>query len=168
MENREENRRRDEELDARIDGMLAGNPTGRSDGTAAEQVGREFARLTSEESPRMSNAARSEGLKALYAGAAKKRAQRQPNPLAFLLGFPKWVQLGAVAVVVVLIANGVSNAAADALPGSPLYPFKRFGEGGQLLLQNTNGQRAQLWMNLANTRLDEIQRLLASGARVDP
>lgn len=168
MENREENRARDEQLDERINRLVAGHPTEGPKGTRAEKVAQEFARLTSEESPRMSNAARTQGLVALRAGAGRKRAEKRPNPLAFLFGFPRWVQLGLVAVVVVLIANGVSSAAADALPGSLLYPFKRFGEGGQLLLQNTNGQRAQLWMNLANTRLDEIQRLLASGGRVDP
>src|SRR4029077_4404053 len=49
-----------------------------------------------------------------------------------------------------------------------LYPFKRFTEGGELLLQNTNADRARLWLDLANRRLDELQKLLAAHQTVDP
>src|SRR2546421_6509486 len=155
MRDPQENRARDEQLDKQIDGLLSGK-LDQTSPTPGEQVAREFARLTVQESPRMSNVARTQGLNAIRARAAQKHAGRRPNLFALLFGLPRLVQIGAVALVVISIANGVSNAAADALPGSILYPFKRFSEGGQLLLQNTNGQRAQLWMNLANTRLDEV------------
>jgi len=168
MENRKENRARDARLDMEIDRLLIGDRGAADGGAKLEQVAREFARLAAEESPRLSNTARSQGLNALRVGAANKRAQRQMNPFGFLSAAPRWAMLAAVALIVALIANGVSVAAADSLPGSWLYPFKRFGEDGQLLFQNSNGQRAQLWMNFANTRLDEVQRLLASGTRVDP
>ncbi len=168
MENRLENRERDERLEHHIDQLMANNRAPNSDATHAEQVAREFARLASEESPRLSNAARTQGIRALRTRAAQKRSQRRANPFVFLAVMPRWAQMLGVAFVVVLIANGITTVAADSLPGSLLYPFKRFGEGGQLLLQNTNGQRAQLWMNFANTRLDEVQRLLASGAHVYP
>lgn len=168
MESRQENRARDERLDERINQMLTGKGGVNETETTAEQMAREFARLAAEESPRLSNAARTQGLEGLRARAGQKRAARRPNPFAFLTAVPRWVQIGVVALVVVIFANGVSIAAADALPGSLLYPFKRISEGGQLLLQNSNGQRAQLWMNLANTRLDELQRLLNAGAHVDP
>lgn len=167
MEQRNENVARDERLDERIDQMLTGRHSLETP-TTAEQVAHEFARLATEESPRMSNAARAQGLGALRAQASRKRAAQCPNWFGFLNAVPRWAQVGAVALVVVLVANGVTIAAADALPGSPLYVFKRVSEGGQLLLQNSNGQRAQLWMNLANTRLDELQRLLNNGAQVDP
>src|SRR5581483_9218715 len=133
-----------------------------------EQVAGECARLASEESPRMSAAAQAQGLATLRARAAEKRGARRSNLFAFLAPVPRWAQIVAVAILVVLIANGVTAAAANSLPGSVLYPFKRFTEGGQLLLQNTNAQRAQLWMNFANTRLDEVQRLLKNGVHVDP
>lgn len=168
MEPREENRARDEHLDDRIEQMLSGKGGTQESQTAAEQMAREFARLAAEESPRMSNAARAQGLETLRARAAQKRAARRPNPFGFLGAAPRWAQIGAVALIVVILANGVSIAAADALPGSLLYPLKRITEDGQLLLQNSSGQRARLWMNLANTRLDELQRLLNSGASVDP
>lgn len=168
MAHREENRQRDDVLDLRISKLVAGGAGNEGNSTPAEQVAREWARLATEESPRMSSAATAAGLNALRQRAAGKRAARRPNPLAFFASVPRWAQIAAVAIVVVLIANGVSNAAANSLPGSALYPFKRFTEGGQLLLQNTNAQRAQLWMNFANTRLDEVQRLLNTGALVDP
>lgn len=168
MENREENRARDTRLDMEIDRLLMGDRGAANGGAKTNQVAREFSRLAAEESPRLSNAARVQGLNALRAEAAKKRARQRTSPFAFLTAVPRWAMLAAVALIVVLIANGVSAAAADSLPGSWLYPFKRFGEGGQLFLQNSSGQRAQLWMNLANTRLDEVQRLLAGGTQVDP
>jgi len=168
MENRKENRTRDARLDLEIDRWLRGEHDAPDGSAKPGQVAREFARLAAEESPRLSNVARSQGLNALRVGAANKRAQHRTNPFGFLSAVPRWSRLAAVALVVVLIANGVGVAAADSLPGSWLYSVKRFGEGGQLLLQNSNGQRAQLWMNFADTRLDEVQRLLAGGTRVDP
>jgi len=168
MENRQDNRFPDEQLDMQIDQWLSGKREPNAPASNVEQVARAFARLASEESPRLSPAARARGINLLRARAAQKRAERHPNPFAFLLAAPRWAQIGAVALLVVLIANGVSSVAADSLPGGLLYPFKRFGEGGQLLLQNTSGQRAQVWMNFANTRLDEVQRMIQNGARVDP
>ncbi len=168
MSNRNENRERDEWLDAQIDRLLSGNLDAVEYASGDEQVAHEFARLAAEESPRLSNAARTQGIQALRAAAAQKRAARRPNPFAWLFRAPRWALLSAVVLVVVIVANGVSSAAADALPGTFLYPFKRFGEGGQLFFQNTNAERARLWMNFANTRLDEVQRLLAGGERVDP
>lgn len=168
MESRQENIAREDELDERINQMLSGKGETNAPQTRGEQVAREFTRLAAEESPRMSSGARARGLEALRARAGQKHAARRPSPLAFLQNVPRWAQIGAVALVVVVLVNGVSIAAADALPGSLLYPFKRITEGGQLLLQNSNGQRARLWMNLANTRLDELQRLLNSGVQVNP
>lgn len=168
MDSRQENIARDEQLDEQIDRMLSGKGGANESQPGGVQVAREFTRLAAEESPRMSSGARAQGLEALRARAGQKRAARRPSPLAFLSRVPRWAQIGAVALVVVVLVNGVSIAAADALPGSLLYPFKRITEGGQLLLQNSNGQRAQLWMNLANTRLDELQRLLNTGGQVDP
>jgi hypothetical protein len=168
MEQREMNRALDERLDEEIDGLLLGLRQTRTDLFASAQVAREFARLAAEESPRMSNAARMNGVNRMQRLAAHKRAARRRNPFAAFKLVPRWAQIAVVALAVVLAANGVSSAAADALPGSLWYPFKRLTEGGHLILQNTNGQRTALWMNLASTRLDEVQRLLNNGARVDP
>ncbi|MDL1897511.1 hypothetical protein FBQ82_14695 [Anaerolineae bacterium CFX7] len=167
MEHRQENRERDERLDQEIDRVLAGDSSAPDD-TLTAQLAREFARLAAEQAPRLSNAARAQGLNALRARAAQRRARRRRNPFHFLSAVPRWAALGATILIAVLIANGVSTAAAESLPGSWWYPFKRFGENSQLWLQTSHEQRAQLWMNLANTRLDEVQRLLANGARVDP
>lgn len=158
----------DELLDQQIDQLLTGNPGAQPSATGLDRIAQGFAHLAAEESPRMSNAARGRGIQTLRARAAEKRAAQRPNVFALFRNVPRWAQFAAVALLVALVANGVSGAAANSLPGSLLYPFKRFGEDGQLLLQNTNGQRAQLWMDFANTRLDEVQRLAKSGARVDP
>ncbi len=168
MEQREQNRAADDRLDAQIERLLAGKPRLNEPLSGGERVAREFARLAAEEAPRLSQAARSQGLEALHRRASAERARARPNFFAWLGRVPHWAQLAAVALIVVVIANGVSSAAADSLPGSPLYPFKRLNEGGQLLLSNSNAQRAQMWMNLANKRLDEVQRLLLEGSSVDP
>jgi len=168
MENRERERARDEELDARIDRILKGKPETKESESASENVARALARLAAEESPRLAAASRARGLNELRAQATLKHKPRRSSSFAKLAFVPRWAQIAAVAIIVVALANSVSTVAADSLPGSWWYLFKRIGEGGQLLLQNTHGQRAQLWMNLANTRLDEVQRLIASGARVNP
>lgn len=155
----------DERLDREIDRILSGDADAESQAWGVSgRVAREFARLVTEESPRLTPGGRARGWARLQAAAAVKRRRQ---PLAWIGRVPRWAQMVAVAVLVVLLANGVSAVAADSLPGSPLYAFKRFGEGGQLLLQSTNADRARLWMNLANRRLDEIARLAARGGRVE-
>lgn len=168
MESREQGRAQDDALDARIDQLHTGQPEAPGRLPAEERVAHEFARLSAEESPRLSTAARNRGLAALRERAALKRQAVRPGPLIFLRRVPRWAQMAVVALIVVLLANGVTSAAADSLPGSFWYPFKRITEGGQLFFQNSNAQRARVWMSLANTRLDEAQRLLRSGKQVDP
>src|SRR4029079_1568756 len=115
MENREENRARDERLDSQIHELLSRHNVEQERATRVEQVVREFARLAAEESPRMSNAARADGLHMLRMRAAPKPSLGRLNPIAFLSTVPRWAQIGVVALLVVLAANGIGAVAADSL-----------------------------------------------------
>src|SRR5581483_10473899 len=78
MDNRDQARAQDDELDARIEQLLRGKSDAAEDKAAEERVAREFARLAAEESPRLSTAARTQGLNALRAqtpGAASQPAR---------------------------------------------------------------------------------------------
>lgn len=163
----------DEELDRRISDLLAGNGRSRT-GAGEKELGpyedlaAQVARVMTEESPRPSTAAQVRNLALLRARAAEKRAARHFDIAWFLHAAPRWVQIAAVAIVVVIIANGITVASASSLPGSPLYPVKRLAEQSNVFLAPTAGERARIWMNLASRRLDEVQRLVALEPRVDP
>lgn len=163
----------DEELDRRISDLLAGNGRSRT-GAGEKELGpyedlaAQVARVMTEESPRPSTAAQVRNLAFLRARAAEKRAARHFDIAWFLHAAPRWVQIAAVAIVVVITANGITVASASSLPGSPLYSVKRLAEQSNVFLAPTAGERARIWMNLASRRLDEVQRLVALEPRVDP
>ncbi len=76
--------------------------------------------------------------------------------------------LAAVLAVVVAFASagGGLALAADALPGDLLYPVKLFSEDVRFLLTRDPAERAELAMNLAAERVEEMQRLTAMGVDV--
>jgi Domain of unknown function (DUF5667) len=163
----------DEVLDQRITELLSGEPQKGAAETSSplaayEQLSAEVARVFVETSPRLANAVQARQLADLRARALQKRAARRFRVLRILAAIPRWAQIAVIALVVVLLANGITGAAAGSLPGSPLYFFKRFAEQSNVLLTPTASDRARAWMNLASVRLDEAQRLVANKQRVDP
>ncbi len=76
-------------------------------------------------------------------------------------------RLAAVLVVALLIAfgsgGGLVAASSNSLPGDPLYGIKRLWEAIVLALSPLTGPQDTLWQRIAETRLDEIERLAAEG-----
>ncbi len=89
----------------------------------------------------------------------QERAMEQRAWRGFRWGRLAW----ALAVVLVVLWFGVSQAAAHALPGQWAYPLKRGWEEARLRLTRDDLQRFQLEMQLAEERLHEAQVLLALG-----
>ncbi len=137
-----------------------------------EHLAGEVTRVLMEESPRLAPSVQARQLAQIRAQALQKRRAVHTGPrwdfAWFLRAMPRWIQVAAIAVIVVLVANGITVASASSLPGSPLYLVKRLAEQSNLFLSPNAGQRARVWMNLASIRLDEAQRVLANGQRVDP
>jgi len=95
---------------------------------------------------------------------AQMKRQRMPQQrrtgLAYGLS-----RLAAVLVVALLIAfgsgAGLVAASSNSLPGDPLYGIKRLWEAIILALSPLTGPQDLLWQHIAETRLDEIERLAA-------
>lgn len=72
-------------------------------------------------------------------------------------------RLAAVLVIALFLAVGSSAglvaASANTLPGDPLYGIKRLWEAIILALSPLTGPQDVLWQRIAETRLDEIERL---------
>ncbi len=159
----------DERLDQAIERTITGETPLPTDADPAmesyERLAAELSRTFTEESPRLSPAVQSRQLAALsMLSRSPQRARRSWNWGTFV----RWAQVAAIAIVVVVLVNGLTIASANTLPGSPLYPFKRLAEQSNLFFTPSADQRARAWMSLANVRLDEAQRLVASGQSVDP
>jgi hypothetical protein len=66
------------------------------------------------------------------------------------------------AAVLILIVAGVSTAAAQSLPGSPLFALKKTFQNAQITVVARNPEsRAQLELTLANQRLAEAQQVFS-------
>lgn len=76
-------------------------------------------------------------------------------------------RLAAMVAVVVLLAfgsgAGLVAASANTLPGDPLYGIKRLWEAILLAFSPLTGPQADLWQQIAQTRLNEVERLAAEG-----
>jgi len=68
---------------------------------------------------------------------------------------------------VVLLAI-INSAAAQSVPGEPLYPWKLAQERVALSLQRNPHERSLLHLEYAQRRLDEFSALIAEGNAVDP
>ncbi|MGE5139893.1 MAG: DUF5667 domain-containing protein [Rudaea sp.] len=155
----------DDRADEAITRVLAGEPPP-DDGYG--QLAAELSRVMLEESPRLSPAVQARHL-ALLRARARPAKEAGPPSFRWPVGaFARLVQATAGAIVVVLIASGISTASGSSLPGSALYPIKRLSEQGSVLIAPSAGARARMWMNLASIRLDEAQRLASRQEPVDP
>jgi hypothetical protein len=73
----------------------------------------------------------------------------------------------AAALAVLAIAGGSIFASRDAVPGDALYGIKRAAEAAGGILAGGEASRGQRDLDLAATRLDEIERMAREGV-VDP
>ena len=100
----------------------------------------------------------------LRAQMKQQRRVTQPRRTGLSYGLSR---LAAVLVVALLIAfgsgAGLVAASSNSLPGDPLYGIKRLWEAIILALSPLTGPQDLLWQHIAETRLDEIERLAAEG-----
>ncbi len=101
----------------------------------------------------------------MLALAARRRAGRwTPSGMARRFSARPGLRLalgGAVATAVAL--GGLTAAAADSLPGQPLYGYKTGLEQLQLALTLDPNANARLRLSFAERRLEEAQQLIAKG-----
>jgi hypothetical protein len=81
------------------------------------------------------------------------------------------VTFAATLIVVLTLVlaggGGIVYASTDSLPGSPLYGVKRAAEQVQLFLAPGGTRRAKLYIKFAQRRLEEVQALVETKAKVD-
>jgi hypothetical protein len=103
---------------------------------------------------------------------SRLRAQMVDNTRPIQLSGVRYLPLGlsrlAAALIIGFILTvgsgaGLVAASADDLPGDTLYGVKRLWETIVLTFAPLTGQPGDLWLQLAETRLDEVNRLAAEG-----
>ncbi|MBC7260916.1 MAG: hypothetical protein H5T63_02790, partial [Chloroflexi bacterium] len=104
--------------------------------------------------------------------AVRLKEERRTGAAWGWLRFPAraWRGLwGAALALALLLAVGASavNAAASSLPGSALYPLKLAIEDTRLALAFHPPTRAQLFLQYARERTEEMMRLAVAGHPVD-
>lgn len=96
------------------------------------------------------------------------RAQMRPARRANIIQLPLGVSRLAAAIAMIFIlalgsGAGLVAASADDLPGDSLYGVKRLWESIVLAFAPLTGQIDDLWLRIANTRLDEVTALSEQG-----
>jgi hypothetical protein len=77
----------------------------------------------------------------------------------------RFAMVGAAAMVALVAITTAGNfASRNALPGDALYAMKRISEDTGLAFTFDDTERAQRYLALATTRLDEVERLVQAGA----
>ncbi len=102
-----------------------------------------------------------------------RRGTRRRVPESTVAPSPAWRRrLAAAGFAVGVIAGGAAGtamASSDALPGDLLYGVKRTVEEVQLTLAGSDTAKAQRYLEMADTRLDEVVKLVdRPSADTDP
>jgi len=96
--------------------------------------------------------------------AAVRRSQ-SARPSAVVRWRPALVGLGAAALLAAGSVGAVA-ASSDALPSSPTYSLRNFGEQARLALASPLG-RENLRIDFANARIDQARAILRQGRLAD-
>ncbi|MFH1647088.1 MAG: DUF5667 domain-containing protein [Chloroflexota bacterium] len=81
----------------------------------------------------------------------------------FLGWQPRWVTAIAVVIALLAVGSGTVAAASNSLPDGPLYPVKLATEAVQVALTPSATGKAQLYVKLADKRVDEIINMADKG-----
>jgi hypothetical protein len=152
-----------EQLDNIIESIFDSGDARQSALQGDNPVHRTIARLSDKGmQPQLSTTAKKELLQqVLDAMPTADTPKVKPNSNVLRPSF--WSGLAKVAAgfVVMLIVSGLIAvpASANSLPGDALYPVKRQVENLQLSITSAPDTRAEMYLNQAQTRLDEWQQL---------
>ncbi len=146
-----------------IAGCLEQYPQYAADLKPALEIGLLAVRLKSPEMPQASMDALEKRL--------LLQAQAQFSPRVVRGQFMPLGKLAAMIAVVILCLLGAGGgtvaASANTVPGDTLYGVKRMWEAIILLLSPLTGELDDLWLRLAETRLDEVEQLAQQGELTD-
>ena len=102
----------------------------------------------------------------MLAASQKQPTTARRNPSA-RSAFAPFSRLAAMIAIVFLFALGTGSgavaASANSLPGDPLYGLKRLWESIILVLASLGDNVDDVWLHLAQTRLDEAEMLAERG-----
>ena len=94
------------------------------------------------------------------AAKEKKMAKSESAPRRWRF---KWATVALAVLVIFVVGGGTGIASANSMPGDPLYRVKTIVERIQMGLTFGNENKAQLHMNFAERRSDEMQTLIDEG-----
>ncbi|MDD5747629.1 MAG: DUF5667 domain-containing protein [Actinomycetota bacterium] len=98
----------------------------------------------------------------IFIPATERRAGEEHRALKRSLPFKIAVSAGISLVLLFAIFGGLTVAARNTKPGDPLYTFKKAGENVSLAFTFNQKNKAKKYLELANVRLSEVQKLIES------
>jgi len=90
------------------------------------------------------------------------QSQRLLENFKAFFSFWKVLRYSFAILIFCAISSGVVFASLESLPSEPLYPIKRAFEKTQLALAFSDAKKAEVYLEIAKKRLNEIDRILAT------
>jgi hypothetical protein len=91
------------------------------------------------------------------------RDMETPRPRGFFSWQPRWVTAVIVVAVLLIAGSGTVLASGDSLPDEPLYQVKLTTEAVRLAFTPSAVGKAELYVELADKRVEEIIRMADEG-----
>lgn len=101
--------------------------------------------------------------RARYQFQAAVREMEPRTGRGFFSWQPRWVMVIAAVVALLVAGGGTVAAASNSLPDEPLYPVKLATEAVRLALTPSALGKAELYVKLADKRVDEIIKMADKG-----
>ena len=98
-----------------------------------------------------------------HAALAGKGSKVAKTKAAFRGWRFRWATVAVAALLIFVVGGGMGVASANSMPGEPLYRIKTLTERIRMGLTFGNENKAQLHMNFAERRSDEMQTLIDDG-----
>jgi hypothetical protein len=103
---------------------------------------------------------------------AQMQSGKTPRIQAKVITWQPFVRLAAAIFIIALLAFGGSaglvSASSSTLPGDTLYPVKRAWESARVVAASVVGQQDDVWLDIAETRWEEVNRLDDQGRLNEP
>ena len=93
----------------------------------------------------------------------QQKMSQEKVPVRFTRSVPRWAIAVCTVMLIFVLGGGTVLAAANAMPGNPLYPVKLATENLGIKLAGSEERKAELYLAMTNERVNEMTWMVNNG-----